>query len=520
MAVPWPWKQVLAALLAGLVVHGAVQALLPGFADPDAWFHGRFAALLASGDAPWNGLSFPYVAKSAYADFPSDWALGWHWLLAPFVAAAGPVTGMKMATAFFGAVLTAIVHGLLVRGGVARAWIWTAALVLGNPLWLNRVAMGRPTPLVVALLLLLVTFAAEARPRAAAVCAFCVLALYHLPQPPLLAAAIGLATAAASGRPGVVRTGAWIVAAMVLAVLCHPGFWSVRGGVFSADRATFAVWGLLSDSFERSREGVLHLALPGGGGIGVPVPEELRGPPAAYLLTKAWLPIVLTAVAAALGWHNRRERPAAAAAALAAVVFLGATTRSWRLMEYWVPFAFLAAPCLLAATRRPWIAGAAAAAGALSLATGAPEVVRHHSATPREDPAELAPAVAAVAERASPGDVVWQGRWDDFAPLFHHGPDLVWLTGMDPWFFAAHDLGAVLLHARTANADYEDDDALRTALTDRDSGLGCRFVILWRRVGPGPQRTRFYDRLERRLRDAPWAELLHADEATAAFLLR
>ena len=68
------------------VLHGLVQVWLGGLPDRDAWFHGRLSALLASGDAPWHGLEFPWLAHSAYADEPMDWSLLWHWLLAPFAA--------------------------------------------------------------------------------------------------------------------------------------------------------------------------------------------------------------------------------------------------------------------------------------------------------------------------------------------------------------------------------------------------------------------------------------------------
>ena len=36
-----------------------------GFPDRDARFHGRLAALIATGEAPWHGLEFPWLTTSA-----------------------------------------------------------------------------------------------------------------------------------------------------------------------------------------------------------------------------------------------------------------------------------------------------------------------------------------------------------------------------------------------------------------------------------------------------------------------
>ena len=107
---------------------------------------------------------------------------------------------------------------------------------------------------------------------------------------------------------------------------------------------------------------------------------------------------------------------------------------------------------------------------------------------------------------AAPGDIVWHGFWDEFAPLFHWNPRVRWITGMDPWYLVAHDRGAPLLMARIVSADFEHDADLRRALTER---FGARFVLLWRR---NP-----YQALEARLEGVPWATVVHDDPNAIVF---
>jgi len=497
------------AFAVALLFHGAYEFALGGFADADPWFHGRYADLLWRGETPWHGLEFPFVAHSAFADGPMDWALGWHWLLAPFVGAFGAETGMRAATAVFAAVLTAALYGVLRRCDVRRPAFWTALTLIASPIWVFRLHMGRPTPLVVAGLLLLAYLVLRRRAVAAGVCAFVLMLLYHVPATPLVTAGACLAAILVTKRVVAWRTAVAVLVGIAAAVLVHPGFWSVT----ESGRATFHVWSLLSESVSQGAAGGVVLQV--GDGLNVPVnmPLELRSPRWLDLGREFWGALAATAIAVVFGWR-RRSDPFAVAGALLAVGFLYATFQAGRLLEYWVPFAFFGAAMGLGATARancklPTQAGALAVVLCVALfAHGALPDGRHDL---HGD--EVRPAAEALADAAEPGDVVFQGSWDDFAPLFHWNWRVKWLTGMDPWYLVAHDREDFVIHA-LATGGALDDDGLHNALTDR---YGARFVLLWRRMDENLERTSRYDRVEAQLRRVPWAHVLHQDEAAVVF---
>jgi hypothetical protein len=109
---------------------------------------------------------------------------------------------------------------------------------------------------------------------------------------------------------------------------------------------------------------------------------------------------------------------------------------------------------------------------------------------------------------ARPGDIVWHGHWDEFAPLFHWNPDVRYIIGMDPWYLLAHDPRMALTIARCTDANYADDEELRDVLT---VGFGARFALLWRMKQYGP--------LEDKLRTVSWAKLIHDDRHAVVFEL-
>jgi len=502
------WIPGLGVLVGALVVHGLLQLWLGGFPDRDAWFHSRLAHLIATGGAPWHGLDFPWLTHSAYADRPMDWSLLWHLLLAPFTAVAGPVAGLKAFAAVQAALLTATFHHVLRRLDVRGALAWTALLLAASPEWLFRLHFGRPTPLAVATLLVVLDLMLRRRDRMAALAVVVSLLVYQVPAPVvMIAGAAWLGRWAEDGRPDW-RAACTVAIGGVVGVLAQPGLWT--GG-------TFNLWELMRGSLAVAAAGG-EVVSPGGDVIVLPLPRELGAPGLGKFLTELWVPLAATLASAGLVLRARRDAGAVATTVLAVAGLLG-TARSGRFFEYWHVLALLAAAVAISGRRATGGARAHAQAvglaavilGALTLRGIAPLVEQHGT----DAGAEVRPALAAIERRSERGDVVWHASWDDFAPLFHFAPDLRYVAGMDPWWMVAHDPDDARAYD-LAGRGALDEIELQEALTER---FGARFALIWTQAEDGPEGARVLSALSDQLRAASWAELIHEDERTLAFEL-
>jgi hypothetical protein len=483
----------------------------------DAWFHARWSWLLGTGATPWHGLSFPHMSHSAYADRPVDWALGWHWLVAPFVTLADePIAGLRVANALFAAVLVTVFYGVLAAGGNRRPLLWTALLHLASVFWLYRIHTGRPTPLAIAGLLLLWHFGTTKRPLAVAITACVTMLLYQVPAWPALVIAVSCACLLLFERKVPWKLALAGASGVAAGIVLHPGFWDVRGGPLSLDRGTFALWQQMGKSVEfAAANGWWTFA--DGSRIQVPIPVEMS-PARGYHLLQ-YLTSFAAAAAALVAAIVPRRSVRAVAATVLALVALAMTLQSFRFGEYLTPLALLAAAeGLDGAHRAPsalrrGLLFAAAGVGLLATLKFAPEVTE---ITSERRAREIRPAICAVETRARAGDVVWNGAWDEFANLFYEGPSLRFPQGFDPWFMMAHDERAQWAMFILRSPHHADDE-LRAALIGR---FGARFALLWRRPERHGARDRGYDDLIARLRKVPWARVIHEDEATVVFELQ
>lgn len=510
-------RRVAAVFAVALLVHLAYAVAIGGPTDFDAWFHARYARGLVTGDVAWNGLAFPWQTCSAWADFPSDWALGWHWLVAPFVAFGGGIPGLLLAQALCAAALTAAFHAALLRAQVARPWLWTALLLAGCAGWLWRTHQGRPTTAVVASLLVLLAAAIERRAVAASVAALVATLLYCVPTMPVVIGACGCLGALAQERRIPWKTGSAVLGGVALGIALHPGTWSFREG--HALPASFHVWELMAGSIDFARQGGAFVADLGGGGraeMQIALPAELGAPGWDVVLLEMRVPLLATVAALVAALLRPRDAWTVGCAAVA-VFACAMTLRSGRFFEYWHPFAVLAAA--VGVGRGPMAETSARArrlvAGAVVVLVAA-ELLEHRNAFgPRSASDPVRDAVHAIEERAAPGDVVFHGSWDDFAPAWYPARKVRFLTGMDPWYFVAHDAAKVAWHAAATQGALPDEE-LRRTLVER---FGARWVLLWSRPG----REDRYDALAAQLGRVPWAEHVAtggSTPATTVFRLR
>ncbi|MGH7809013.1 MAG: hypothetical protein ACREP5_01935, partial [Candidatus Binatia bacterium] len=137
------------ALAVSIFLHFSTEK----FADPDAFYHFRHAALYAEG----NGLSgeFPWIPYSVISKFSSDIWFGFHLLLIPFTWVGEPVLALQLA----GVVITALclfsVYLACVRLEIKAAYFWPFVFLFSSAFLLHRLTMLRPHVLSLGLSVLL-----------------------------------------------------------------------------------------------------------------------------------------------------------------------------------------------------------------------------------------------------------------------------------------------------------------------------------------------------------------------------
>lgn len=521
---------------AALTLHGVLQAtwFRADTSLSDSWFHARWSWMLITGATPWDGLTFPHMAHSAYADRPFDWSLGWHWVTAPFTLLTDePIDGLRIGCVVLNALLSTVFYGVLAAGGCRRPLLWTVLLHVGAPYFLFRAHMCRPTPFAITGLLLMWHFATTRRHWALGITTACTLLAYQVPAWPLAVCGVTTASVWIADRRVPWKLGLCAAGGIVAGFVLHPGFWDVQGGPLSTDRGTFAFLRLVADSLTFASDGsgpgraaATAAAGPYGGRyyfadgtwLSAPIPQEIYAPKIGVFLREYPLIAVATitaVVAAILPKRSVRATSATALAVLACVLSL----RSGRFTEYWAPLTALAvAEGLDGAQRLPSAvrAGFTYAALAVGLLLDVEALRACRAETQDTRRRDIAPAVAEIEKRAAPGDVVWNGAWDEFANLFYETRRVRFIQGFDPWYLIAHDpedhraMGTIRLLEST-------DAAMRDALVRR---FGARFALIWIRPMPDGSRNGDYFPLVARLRRAPFARIVWQSEAAILFELR
>lgn len=138
-----------AIFLAVFAIYGWLQAH-PSFMDPDSFYHLKMTQLMMERGLVRDFVWLPYTTlSSAYTDHH----LLYHLLTIPFVMAFGPLAGMKVATAAFGAAaMTAFYAALRAYGSR-----WPAAftmLLATSSAFMFRMNLAKTSSLSVALLML------------------------------------------------------------------------------------------------------------------------------------------------------------------------------------------------------------------------------------------------------------------------------------------------------------------------------------------------------------------------------
>jgi hypothetical protein len=432
-----------------LVVAAGHVSLFPRVADLDGFYHvGHAAAYL---DGSFFDTSLPWATKSVIGDVGADLWWGFHVLLAPIALVEDPGVAISLGALLLTTILGLTVYWVFHRHGVSGAGWWAAAFLVAVPNVFFRYLMLRPHVLTIAVSIALLSLLVRGRwwhvLLLSALVSWLHLTLFWM-APGLVAAyaltriPLVIATDPEEGDHSVPLAPAF--GAAVLGTLLG---WLLRPHPLAT--ASLLDVQLIRLFAQKATEEPLLFApelLPIG------VAEIVR---TAWLFAALWIAsIALTVRGLGRGLVGRlglERSTLLLAAGLVSSAFLAlAILSARRAMVQWVAFGFLTLPfAWMAMDRGRGLAGVigrrrrTALAAAIVLATThlAWAGWRHalnlsRVAFPGDAFEEVASFLAGASE---PGDVVFHGRWDNFAPLFAHNRVNRYLGGMDPIFQFVHD---------------------------------------------------------------------------------
>jgi len=454
---------------------------VPGFGDPDAYYHLRMTRLtMESGPV----AAFPWLPQTTLADAFADHHFLYHIALAPFLAAFGDFHGAKIATVVFAALAVVAVAYLLKGYGVRRPYLWAPLLFIA-PGFVFRLLLTKATaPALAALCLFLVALRRRHRGAAFAI-AFAYVWL-HGGWPLLLVAAAIDALVRRSARM-FVATALGSAAGLVL----NPFF-----------PANLLFYG----------EQILQIAVLGRPDPAVLVGDEWYPREFATIFIGnigAFLPMLAAAAAAAAAvLTGARPRPVRVdlsrrhdmffAGSFAAILLL-MTLRQARHQEYLVPMALLAGAlvaetalaaidlrALAARAKARFGRAAVPATAALVVACAAAAVwllwIPRRSYEDRPPASRYADAGAWVRAHVPAGETIFHARWDDFPQLWYRSPEHRYIAGLDALFFYRKDPAKYWLWRDIGEGRRRE--GLAELIVEE---FGARHVFL--RMGPDPLRS-------------------------------
>lgn len=438
---------VLAAFLLACAAFAWIHAV-PGFGDPDAYYHLRITRLTAEYGPV---RDFPWLPFTTLAQWYADHHFLYHLALIPFLEAFGDFYGLKIATVLSAASAVAAFAALLRAYGVRRPFLWTLPL-FAAPGFLFRMALTKTTSLSFAALCIFLILLKRGRPLPLFLAAFAFVWLY----------------------------GGWpiLAVAAVLFVVVSSIDGKMHGRQFSrqAIRTLSAVYAGLSaglafnpffpENFFFYWEQIVQIAVLGRSDPAILVGGEWY-PTELGALFMENIPLVLIALApfallardvlrGARPPQIARERLRDIAFAIAlATPFLLMTLRQVRHKEYALPLLLFVGALLgdalltderLAAFRAlvrsrfgRFFAPAAVATTALAALLIVAGVHGVHRLYATRVPFSRFAAAGEWLRAHVPVGVVFHSSSDDFAFLFYRDTAHRWIAGLDPLFFYRAD---------------------------------------------------------------------------------
>ncbi len=423
----------LGAVYAACLAYFSLLISWDRFADPDAYYHAKFSALLWS---PGPFRSFPWLDLTAFNPMFADLHFLFHVFESPFVHAFGLHNGARIVAVLLAAFCITSFYGALRWLRVSHPALWTILLAVTPP-FAMRLSLGKASPLVIGFFILGLTAAWKKRPFILAALAF-LFALSHGGWVYLVGSVVLLAFGEAlfhgvveNKRPSwsVLREPAAAILGALAGLLIHPN----SRNIFSF------LWLQVVQVGLGTPHGAVFLGnewSPGDASLLVP-------------WFALWLVVFLLGIGGMVLWRKKevsRESMAASIAfAFPVSVLVALTFKSRRSAEYlapslglWLPWmwsmvdvrrmrkglfprgwkSFSTVPLVLFVIM--FVYGIGGAYSALHGAIYPDDVYRD--------------AMVPISERLEPGDRIFHSDWDEFPMLWSIEDRAAYISGVDPTY--------------------------------------------------------------------------------------
>ena len=449
-----------AAFLAVAAVNVAVQLKMPGLADPDGYYHIRWAEQLGLGFAEGRLARFVWLPLTILNEHDyADHHFLFHVLQIPFTWGGDLLTGAKASAVFYATLAYLSCYALIVWSRVRYPFLWLAPLVACSMIVVARMSMPRAP--AVMLILLSLTFWLLLTRRAAWLGVVAFLTVWTYSLFPLIG---------------------------IFAVFWAVGVWFEERRIEWRPVAAAAIGiaaGIVVNPYFPENVALLFAH------VSTVMPTEQA------VLGNEWNPIgarglfAASAVAFAaqvlgcalwLAWIRRRSA-ATCLFGLASLFHFALTISSVRFVEYWAPIsvvflAFAARPALetwpTAWSRRARVGAALGIAAVLAAVVAhlAVFVVTSNVGQLRSAHPEVYEGPAAwLRENTPPGSLVYNVEWEDMPPLYCFDAHNVYVSGLAPTYLSYEhpDLGR--LHGEIEEGQVPSPGAV---IRDR---FGARYVF-------------------------------------------
>jgi len=433
-----------------------------GVLDFDGHYHLRVVHWIAH-HGLWSDI--PWLPFTVLGGRGPDHHWLWHLALLPFAWLDDPAQALLWAAACNGAATVAVVALVMRLLGVPAAPLFALLAVSAAMLMPYRLLMLRAQN--VAVIFMMLAFWAMARERTKSLAAIACLFLesYHAAVVLAPMALIGAAARSVAERRVIVAPLVAVAAGLTAALLVSP--WYPRNIEY-----------LMFHLFFKTAH-PLH-----GEQVSALIGTEWYPPGWASIALESWpAHMMLAAAAAALAWRRWRDpafRPPADTLIAIGIALLSLALyyQAVRFVEYYVPFAALAAGLAARDARGPAGYGARHAVALLAWVAVAGSVGIGGLQQARLMPADhLARVGQRLNELGRPGDMVFNSSWNDFMALVWWADAFRYVNGLDGHYLAYGDPARFAVWLAAGAGAIEDPATLIAAAFD------ARFVVVARQHG-------------------------------------
>ncbi len=389
----------------------------PVIIEYDAHFHIRYAQQI------WESgtlLPLSWLPFSIFADYPVDNHFLYHLLLLPFTF-GDLILGSKISTALFASFMALAFYGVLRSQKIACPLFWLIVLFASSSGFLFRMSLGRVQSLSLLMLLLSVICLLNRRHIALFVLSFLYVWLYLSAAVfmPMLAVCFALAT--------------WITDHEIDWKLLLAAFAGYVAGVVINPFSPADVGFLVNDILLKLNDFEVSV-----GGEWYPYKTW-------SLVTESTVALACTLIGLLLpALSGRRWSHRTLFIFLISLVFLLATMKSKRFIEYWPAFSVMfCAFSVRDIWQWPRLAASPYFRAGLIIALIFPLHVTHKNLADDLTDAQLTHRYQGgatwIAGNTQPGEIIFNSDWDLFPMLFFYAPKNNYIAGMDPAYLAEHD---------------------------------------------------------------------------------